>query len=217
MKGSRFLFPALFKALVLPPLVVYVLLHILPRLAFPTPTCLSLVPPLLFPLGPGLLGRVLRISAYLISFPAVFILRSTISARTSSWAAKKLGAHIIPRVEGRWVLNVDILQDWARSGSDDEVGRMMVDLGRRYGGTYNTRVLGEDQVSRVWGFWIVEGEGRGARGCLNEVPKLVTPGCWPLVAVRESLCKGESDGEGNRRAGQTAASGRWAGRRRVKV
>lgn len=150
MKGSQFLFPALFKALVLPPLLVYVLLHILPRLALPVPAPQPLSPPIPFPTGP-VLGRVLRTALYLLSFPTIFILRSAASAWTSTRASKKLGAKIIPRVEGRWVLNVDILRDWARSGSDDEVGRMMVDLGRRYGGTYNTRVLGEDQVSRLWG------------------------------------------------------------------
>ena len=44
-------------------------------------------------------------------------------------------------------MNLDVLVDWSKSGSEEEVGRMMVLLSREYGGTYNTRVLGEDQVS----------------------------------------------------------------------
>jgi hypothetical protein len=174
MKGSQFLVPALFKALVLPPLLVYTILHILPRLAFAKPTPLSLSSPLPSPLG---LGLVLIIAVYLLSFPVIFILRSAFCAWTSSWAAKKLGAEIIPRVKGRWVLNVDILLDWARSGSDDEVGRMMVVLGRRYGGTYNTRVLGEDQVSP-------RRSARSARSDLAEVLELVTPRYWPQGTLR---------------------------------
>ncbi|OCF41408.1 cytochrome P450 monooxygenase pc-2 [Kwoniella heveanensis CBS 569] len=124
MKGSQFLVPALLKTVVLPPLLV---------------SCILKAIPLRVPLALG-------ITAYLVSFPLLFILRSHSVAIQSTRHARSLGAVDIPRVHGRWPLNLDVLADWAKSGSDEEVGRMMVLLGRKYGKTYNTRVLGEDQI-----------------------------------------------------------------------
>lgn len=63
--------------------------------------------------------------------------------------AQRSGAIPIRHVKGRLPLNFDVLLDWAKSGSEEEVGRMMVLLGREYGGTYNTRVLGEDSVRLI--------------------------------------------------------------------
>lgn len=123
MKGGRFLLPALFKTLLLPPLIAALFIHHFPSL-FPTFTALI----------------------YLISFPALYVFRSYASLVASSWKASALGAIDIPRVNGTWPLNIDILLNWAKSGTEEEVGRMMVLMGRQYGGTYNTRVLGEDQI-----------------------------------------------------------------------
>lgn len=125
MKGARFLLPAVLKTLILPPLLVRVL----------------------FLLSPISTPIAFKILIYLAAWSALFILRSHISLLRSTRAARVLGARPIPRVEGRWPLNLDVLVDWSKSGSEEEVGRMMVLLSRRYGGTYNTRVLGEDQVS----------------------------------------------------------------------
>ncbi|KAK8865776.1 hypothetical protein IAR55_000923 [Kwoniella newhampshirensis] len=125
MKGSRFLLPALFKTVVLPPLLTYLILH-LATTSSP--------------------NALVRIGLYVFSFPISYVLRSQLSSFSSTRQAKKLGAIDIPRVKGRWPLNLDILRDWARSGSEDEVGRMMLLLERQYGKTYNTRVLGEDQI-----------------------------------------------------------------------
>ncbi|WVQ97197.1 hypothetical protein IAU59_004307 [Kwoniella sp. CBS 9459] len=124
MKGSRFLVPALVKTVILPPLIVVCLLRVVPF-------------QLLLPV---------RFLACLISFPLLFFLRSHYAALQTTRHAKSLGAIDIPRVKGRWPLNLDVLADWAKSGSEEEVGRMMVLLGRKYGTTYNTRVLGEDQI-----------------------------------------------------------------------
>ncbi|WVW82196.1 hypothetical protein I302_104202 [Kwoniella bestiolae CBS 10118] len=122
MKGSKFLLPALFKTLILPPSLFTLLLLLLP------------------PSTPW------KIIGYILSFPIVYIVRSNLSVYLSTRRAKALGARDIPRVKGRWPLNLDILVDWAKSGSEEEVGRMMVLLKRRWGGSYNTRVLGEDQI-----------------------------------------------------------------------
>ncbi|WVQ71060.1 hypothetical protein IAR50_000585 [Cryptococcus sp. DSM 104548] len=123
MKGAKFLLPALAKTLVLPPLLVFLFLRSLPSTSV-----------------------VLSAIAYASSFPVLFILRSILSAKLSARDARRLGAVDIPRVRGRWPLNLDVLWDWAKSGSEEEVGRMMVLMERRYGQTYNTRVFGEDQI-----------------------------------------------------------------------
>ncbi|WRT64043.1 uncharacterized protein IL334_000971 [Kwoniella shivajii] len=126
MKGSKFLYPAVLKTLIVPPLLWSCILVFLPT-----------------SIGSLL---VLRALGWILSFPVVFIIRSHFSLLVSTRQARALGATDIPRVKGRWPLNLDILVDWAKSGSEEEVGRMMVLLGRKYGNTYNTRVLGEDQI-----------------------------------------------------------------------
>ncbi|KIR36927.1 cytochrome P450 monooxygenase pc-2 [Cryptococcus deuterogattii MMRL2647] len=123
MKGGRFLLPALFKTLILPPLIAALFTHHFPSLSLS-----------------------LTALIYLISLPALYVFRSYVSLVTSSRRAAALGAVDIPRVKGAWPLNIDVLLNWAKSGTEEEVGRMMVLMGRQYGGTYNTRVLGEDQI-----------------------------------------------------------------------
>ncbi|WVQ62299.1 uncharacterized protein L199_000438 [Kwoniella botswanensis] len=125
MKGSKFLYPALLKTLIVPPLLFSL--------------CL-----LLFALNH--LKAIWKILGYILSFPIIYIIRSHISVYLSSRRARLKRSRDIPRVKGRWPLNLDILVDWAKSGSEEEVGRMMVLLQRKWGRTYNTRVLGEDQV-----------------------------------------------------------------------
>lgn len=126
--GASYLLPAVFKTLILPPMITYVCLRTLQ----PTAHYTSYIP------------------LSIVSILTAYILRTQISVYQTDRAARRAGAAPIPRVKGKYPLNVDILFDWARSGSEEEVGRMMVLLGRRYGGTYNTRVLGEDQVSRLF-------------------------------------------------------------------
>nr|KIR48835.1 cytochrome P450 monooxygenase pc-2 [Cryptococcus bacillisporus CA1280] len=123
MKGGRFLLPALFKTLILPPLIAALFTHHFPSLSLS-----------------------LTALIYLISFPALYVFRSYVTLVTSSRKASALGAVDIPRVKGAWPLNIDVLLNWAKSGTEEEVGRMMVLMGRQYGETYNTRVLGEDQI-----------------------------------------------------------------------
>ncbi|WWC58540.1 uncharacterized protein I303_101083 [Kwoniella dejecticola CBS 10117] len=126
MKGSKFLLPALLKTLILPPILFALILWLFDRASN--------------------LNDISRTLGYILSFPLVYLIRSHLSVYLSNRRARTLGAKEMPRVGGRWPLNLDILVDWAKSGSEEEVGRMMVLLSRRYGKTYNTRVLGEDQI-----------------------------------------------------------------------
>ena len=63
--------------------------------------------------------------------------------RASYWNASP-----VPRVKGNLPLNVDIMLAWLKH-RDEDVGRMFVELSRTYGGTFNTRVLGEDQILSI--------------------------------------------------------------------
>jgi hypothetical protein len=60
--------------------------------------------------------------------------------RASHWNAK-----LVPRVQGRMILNIDIMLAWLKH-RDEDVGRLFVNLQRTHGNTFNTRVLGEDQI-----------------------------------------------------------------------
>jgi hypothetical protein len=60
--------------------------------------------------------------------------------RASYWNAK-----LVPRVGGRMILNIDIMLAWLKH-RDEDVGRLFVNLQRIHGNTFNTRVLGEDQI-----------------------------------------------------------------------
>lgn len=62
------------------------------------------------------------------------------SLRASHWNAK-----LVPRVRGRRILNIDIMLAWLKH-RDKDVGRLFVDAQRIHGNTFNTRVLGEDQI-----------------------------------------------------------------------
>lgn len=92
---------------------------------------------------------VLACLAYLLSLPVAYVARVQLTLYQADRRAAQAGVRPIPRVRGRLPLNIDVVLDWARSGTEDEVCRMMVELGRKYGKTYNTRALGEDQVSRL--------------------------------------------------------------------
>jgi hypothetical protein len=123
LQGGTFLYPALCKTVILPPLLAHILLRAVPAL-----------PP------------SARLILYLASFPCLFIFRSYLSLWLSSIRAHRLGAIDIPRISGQWPLNLDVLADWAKSGSEEEVGWMIRVMEGKIGRTFNTRVLGEDQV-----------------------------------------------------------------------
>jgi len=60
--------------------------------------------------------------------------------RASHWNAK-----LVPRVRGQMILNIDIMLAWLNH-RDEDVGRLFVNQQRIHGNTFNTRVLGEDQI-----------------------------------------------------------------------
>lgn len=87
-----------------------------------------------------------------IALASVQIIRVIYAARQSSRrkrdAARELGASVIPQVKGRLPLNFDVLLAWLYH-ADEDVGRLFHDLAGRYGPTFNTRVLAEDQVLSI--------------------------------------------------------------------
>ncbi|EIW72761.1 hypothetical protein TREMEDRAFT_72868 [Tremella mesenterica DSM 1558] len=80
----------------------------------------------------------------IVIIPLIF-LRRWLSLRHDLQSAARLGARPIPVVKGKWPLNFDVVLSWTR-WSQDEVGRMLFELEKKYGTTFNTRTLGEDQI-----------------------------------------------------------------------
>jgi hypothetical protein len=69
-----------------------------------------------------------------------FLIDRMNALRASHWNAK-----LVPRVRGRMIFNIDIMLAWLKH-RDEDVGRLFVNLQRVHGNTFNTRVLGEDQI-----------------------------------------------------------------------
>lgn len=126
MRGLQLLLPSAIKTVVLPLVLTRLIIFVVPGLQ-------------------GILAGL----AYLLSLPAAYVARVRLALYRADRHAAQAGVRPIPRVQGRLPLNVDVVLDWARSGTEDEVCRMMVELGRTYGKTYNTRALGEDQVGHL--------------------------------------------------------------------
>jgi hypothetical protein len=55
---------------------------------------------------------------------------------------------MIPQVQGRYFFNLDVMIAWLRH-RDEDVGRLFVTYQRIYGDTFNTRVLGDNQILSV--------------------------------------------------------------------
>jgi len=55
---------------------------------------------------------------------------------------------MIPQVQGRYFFNLDVMIAWLRH-RDEDVGRLFVNYQRIYGNTFNTRVLGDNQILSV--------------------------------------------------------------------
>jgi hypothetical protein len=69
-----------------------------------------------------------------------FLIDRMNALRASHWNAK-----LVPLVRGRMIFNIDIMLAWLRH-RDEDVGRLFVAAQRLHGNTFNTRVLGEDQI-----------------------------------------------------------------------
>lgn len=81
-----------------------------------------------------------------------FWILSYVSLVRQNWFARRLHPQAvpIPRVKGRWPLNLDVMVDWMKSSKGEYLGEgMIAKLEERYGKTMNTRVLGEDSVCTI--------------------------------------------------------------------
>jgi hypothetical protein len=117
--------PSAMRILLLPPIVVFAII-----------TTLAIAP------RPNLLTHIIL---YILSYPVSYALQTILADKINSLQATRLGADLVPRVKGRWPLNLDVVVSWSK-GKEEDVARALVLMEREYGKTYNTRVLGEDQV-----------------------------------------------------------------------
>lgn len=92
--------------------------------------------------------------ACILSVLLNYFLLAYISLVKQHFDARRLhpAAVPIPRVGGKWPLNIDILMDWMGTSKNEYLGEGMVSrLQAIYGQTLNTRILGEDSVCAVPG------------------------------------------------------------------
>lgn len=91
----------------------------------------------------------IRLPVYIAALIVSFWLLSYVSLFRQNWVARRLHPQAvpIPRVKGRWPLNLDVMVDWMQSSKSEYLGEgMIATLEKKYGKTMNTRVLGEDSV-----------------------------------------------------------------------
>lgn len=95
------------------------------------------------------LGIVLTALACLVSIPLSLFVRVQLQRRRQRREARKLDARIAPRLQGKWIGNLDVLmniissprQKYLMDGAKD----LMIKLGSN---TINTNILWVDQVTR---------------------------------------------------------------------
>lgn len=130
MQYSSFLAAAIFRNIVIPLIVTWLATH-------------------LFRFD---LVWNIRLLVYVAVLVLNFWILSYISLIRQHWVAKRLHPQAvpIPRVQGRWPLNLDVMMDWMKSSKGEYLGEgMIAKLEQRYGKTMNTRVLGEDSVCTI--------------------------------------------------------------------
>ncbi|KAI5450415.1 Protein kinase alk2 [Naganishia albida] len=111
-----------------------------------TPLILISLPTLLLNIT---IARSTRLLVHLAALVFNYSLLSSLSLIRQQWVARRLHAQAVPvpRVRGRWPLNLDVMVDWMRSSKGEYLGEgMIAKLEQTYGKTMNTRVLGEDSI-----------------------------------------------------------------------
>ncbi|KAF8991946.1 cytochrome P450 monooxygenase CYP63 [Cyathus striatus] len=163
---------ALFRAVILPPLVTLFALRAL-----------------------GTPFDEYSVLLAVFSVPASVIARSWYSTWRHSQVAVSLGAQVIPRVQGKWPGNLDIVIKIVRSFEEEYVLQGFADLFQEYNcTTLNTRFFWEDQFismdENVMQFVLSTSFARFEKGVLwhERIDKLLGTGL--INAERESWKKG---------------------------
>ncbi|EGN93507.1 hypothetical protein SERLA73DRAFT_163545 [Serpula lacrymans var. lacrymans S7.3] len=87
------------------------------------------------------------ISAFLFGgTPIVFTVYLAWTQRSHRRRAMIMGARAVPRVQGKWIGNMDVLIELVTKGDDDYIGQVMHEHMVAYGPTINLNILWEDVI-----------------------------------------------------------------------
>ncbi|KAJ7353576.1 cytochrome P450 monooxygenase [Mycena albidolilacea] len=84
--------------------------------------------------------------ASLLASPVWALVRAVYTHFREEREIRALGAVRVPVVQGRWPGNLDLLLGRLKQGKDGYPFDVMESMIRRYGKTFNTRILGEDRI-----------------------------------------------------------------------
>ncbi|KAJ7830511.1 cytochrome P450 monooxygenase [Mycena olivaceomarginata] len=84
--------------------------------------------------------------ASLLASPVWALVRAVYTHFREEREIRALGAVRVPVVQGRWPGNLDLLLGRLKQGKDGYPFDVMEPMIRRYGKTFNTRILGEDRI-----------------------------------------------------------------------
>ena len=127
--GVRFLITTGIPALLGPPLFIHAFLIFISHLISP----ISLTPTIL-------------VCTYLFSFPAYVFLSTRISILRETWGAYRLGARVVPRVEGILPGNLDLLYKGFSADKSEYLGEPWLSPMRRLGTTFSIRILRDQRM-----------------------------------------------------------------------
>lgn len=113
-----------------PPLLVYVLLHVAPLSTHPL-----------------LSSDSARIALYVLAAPIFIAVRINYLDFVARREAKKLGAELVPTMQGKWPGNLDLLLRMMRTWDEDYMGEFLKEMGQKHGNTVNARFLWDNFVS----------------------------------------------------------------------
>jgi hypothetical protein len=127
--GMRFLITTGIPALLGPPLFMHALLISVAHFT----SALSLTPTILT-------------CTYIFSFPAYVFLSTRISILRENWGAYRLGARVMPRVEGALPGNLDLLYQGLSADKSEYLGELWLSPIRNLGTTFAIRILRDQRV-----------------------------------------------------------------------
>ncbi|KAG8776843.1 hypothetical protein FS842_003413 [Serendipita sp. 407] len=126
---SRFLLKSIFNTFIRPPIVVFLI----------TKSRLITLPDSL----------LLSAAMYLLSIPASEAILSLLSSRRKMKDRQRLGALPVPKVKGKKLGNIDVLQALIRADDTEYPGDIFLKWAEEYGPTFDMNILWASQIVSV--------------------------------------------------------------------
>ncbi|QRV82734.1 cytochrome P450 family protein [Ceratobasidium sp. AG-Ba] len=86
---------------------------------------------------------------YVLSVPVFWSVRNVVHLWWQDREARRLGARPIPRIQGKWPGNIDVLIDMLKTMQKGYIGEWVHKMSLVYGPTFNTRVFWQDVIFTI--------------------------------------------------------------------